>query len=216
MSPSPDRPVSGSPPPHRKVLVVLNEPTLRLGFAYALTNSATAVEAAATGIEALGRLAETRFDLVFLDLRMPGMDGIQVIETLRGTGNRVPVVLCTTLQHPNATWRALNLGVVDFLLKPARPSDIRKVVDFVLNPGRNRLSEALEAARKGNVDSAIRILDAAQDPDPDPVENCWLKSLRRIREVIPAGDIADLEEELRACFPMLAFNGSHDSGPCTG
>lgn len=213
MCPSLDRPAAGTSP-HRKVLVVLNEPTLRLGFAYALSSSRTAVDTASTGIEALERLAGSRFDLVILDLGMPGMDGIRVIEILRGSGNPLPVVLCTTLQRPHATLRALSLGVVDFLLKPAQPSDIRKVVEFVLGPPRNRLAEALRAVRGGDTETAIALLDSA--PDPDAVETCWLKSLRRIHEAGPGDDTAELAEDLRACFPMLAFNGSHDSGPCAG
>lgn len=211
MSPSHDPPATGSPAP-RRVLVVLNEPTLRLGFAYALLGPASQVETAATGIEALERLASARFDLVFLDLRMPGMDGIRVIETLRDQGNRVPVVLCTALQHPNATWRALSLGVVDFLLKPAKPSDIRGVVDFVAGPARSKLSQSLQAAREGDVETAVRTLDSL--PQPDSVESCWLKCLQRIRHFREEDDNAELEEELRACFPVLAFNRSPGSGTC--
>lgn len=191
------------------MLVVLNEPTLRLGFAYALISPASQVDTAATGIEALELLQSARYDLVFLDLRMPGMDGIRVIETLREQGNRVPVVLCTALQHPNATWRALSLGVFDFLLKPAKPSDIRKVVDFVVGSARSKLSEALQAARTGDVETAIRTLGSL--PHPDAVESCWLKCLERIRQTCPDDDNAELEEEFRACFPMLAFNRSAES-----
>lgn len=209
MSPSHDPSAAGSPSP-RRVLVVLNEPTLRLGFAYALINPASQVDTAATGIEALERLQSARYDLVFLDLRMPGMDGIRVIETIRDQGNRVPVVLCTALQHPNATWRALSLGVVDFLLKPAKPSDIRRVVDFVLGPARSKLSAALQAARMGAMEEAVRTLDSL--PHPDAVESCWLKCLQRIRHVRQDDDTAKLEEELRACFPVLAFNRSAESG----
>lgn len=205
MSPSHDSSTTGSHSP-RRVLVVLNEPTLRLGFAYALLSPASQVETAATGIEALERLASARFDLVFLDLRMPGMDGIRVIETLRDQGNRVPVVLCTALQHPHATRRALSLGVVDFLLKPAKPSDIRGVVDFVVGPARSKLSEALQAARKSDVETAIRTLDALQHPDD--VESCWLKCLLRIRHLRQDGDHPESEEEIRSCFPVLAFNRS--------
>jgi CheY-like chemotaxis protein len=213
MSPSHDPSATGSPSP-RRVLVVLDEPTLRLGFAYALINPASRVDTAATGIEALERLESTRYDLVFLDLSMPGMDGIRVIEMIRNHGNQVPVVLCTELQHPNATWRALSLGVVDFLLKPAKPSDIRKVVDFVLGPARSKLSEALQKARMGAMDEAIRTLDSL--PQPDAVEGCWLKCLQRIRDVRQDDDNAEVEEELRGCFPALAFNRSSEFGPCEG
>lgn len=201
-------------PARRKLLVVQSQATLRLGYAYALNHSSTVVETAATGAEALERISETHFDTVFLDLRMPGMDGIRVIETLRGGGNRVPVVLCTTLQHPNATRQALSLGVVDFLLKPALPAEIREVVEFILGPPRSRFGEAMRSARAGDVDGALRILEAP--PEADAAETCWLKALRLMREVRQGEDNSMMEEELRACFPMLVFNRHRSTGTCDG
>jgi CheY-like chemotaxis protein len=189
----------------RKVLVVQTEPTLRLGFAYALSDATVRVETAANGNETLEAVKAGRFDLVLLDLRMPGMDGLQVIETLRRENNRIAVVLCTTLHQPNAALRAMGLGVVDFLIKPAAPADIRRVVEFVLGPPRSRLAQALHAARSGQPETALGILEAAHQ-DPDPTESCWIKALKRVVEADAGGEMTQLEEEVRSCFPALAFN----------
>ena len=75
----------------RKVLVVDDEPTLRLGFAYALSNRTTTVETAGTGRIALDRIAEVGFDIVILDLRMPELDGLGVIDALH---SRAPLRIC--------------------------------------------------------------------------------------------------------------------------
>src|SRR5688500_5983859 len=121
MSPSPD---SGAvPPPVRyKVLVVDDEPTLRLGFSYALSDHDT--DTAANGTEALEKLESGPYDLAILDLWMPDVDGLRVIETLRRHGNLLPVVLCSAVITPSAALRAITGQVVDFLLKPVRPAEL--------------------------------------------------------------------------------------------
>lgn len=192
--------------PLRKVLVVQNEPTLRLGFSYALSNTKMKVETAATGIEALEMIETTRFDIILLELRMPGMDGINVIEILRSSGNRIPIVLCTASHRPNATLRAIILGVVDFLIKPASPMDIRQVVEFVINPPDSRLSQALAAVRIGEPEAAIQILET--HPFPDAKERSWLGVLTMIRDARHGEEAERLEEGVRSCFPMLASNPS--------
>lgn len=97
------------------------------------------------------------------------------------------------------------LGVVDFLIKPAAPADIRRVVEFVLGPPRSRLAQALHAARSGQPETALGILEAAHQ-DPDPTESCWIKALKRVVEADAGGEMTQLEEEVRSCFPALAFN----------
>jgi CheY-like chemotaxis protein len=206
MCPSHDRKMAKASA-FRKVLVVQNEPTLRLGFAYALTDTTVRVKTAGNGSDALAAVKEGRFDLVLLELRMPGMDGLRVIETLRMAGNRIPVVLCTALQRPNAALRAMGLGVVDFLTTPAAPADIRGVVDFVLGPPRSRLAQALHAARSGHPGTAIGMLEDLHG-NPDPTEACWIKALKLVRQAVTGNDMSHLEEELGSCFPALTFNSS--------
>ncbi len=82
MSQLPDRTTAGQNGA-LSVLIVDDEPTLRLGFTYALSNNLTKVETAANGRDALDRIAEMHFDIMILDLRMPELDGIGVIQALR-------------------------------------------------------------------------------------------------------------------------------------
>jgi DNA-binding response OmpR family regulator len=165
--------------PPRKLLVVQNEATLRLGFSYALSDPNTRVETAADGIEALGLLEKSAFDLVILDLRMPGMDGISVIEKLRSSDNRTPIILSTTLHRSYAAMRAITLGVVDFLIKPCHPDDVRKIVESVLQPPLSQLTRALNEVRNGRHDAAIRILENI--PSPGIRDRAWLRVLTLIR-----------------------------------
>ena len=186
-----------------RILVVDDEPTLRLGFAYALSNKTTVVETANNGRQALERIAEKTFDLMILDLRMPEMDGITLLETLRADGNRLPVVVCSAVVNPDAALRAIRLGVVDFLLKPVRPVDLRHVVEFVIRPDTQALSLALAAVRKREVEEAIRILEMADRTQA--ITACWLSVLKGIRD----GEETHLiEEKLRLSLPVVAFNST--------
>jgi CheY-like chemotaxis protein len=188
----------------RKVLVVQKELTLRLGFSYALSSPTTNVQTAANGNEALKSLQSTCFDILILELNMPGLDGIGVIETLRNRDDRIPVVLCTAQHLPNAAMRAISLGVVDFLIKPAHPADVRRVVEYVINPPQSPLSQALAAVRNGKLDMAIRMLEIFSRPDSK--DSYWLRALTLVRDARSRNDAAEMEGEVRSLFPALAFN----------
>lgn len=203
MSPSPDSKESRDASQLR-VLVVDDEPTLRLGFTYALSNRGTTVETAATGQQALDRITTTRFDIMILDLRMPEIDGIGVIEALRSTGNFLPIVLCSAALTPNAALRAVRHGVVDFLLKPVRPVDLRQVIEFVIHPEKRSLPQAMKAARNGRAAQAIEILEG--EPNPSRQILHWLDLLTTIRNAGPEDDITSLETKIRTSMSVLAFN----------
>ena len=199
---SPDRDDTGGST-KRKVLVVDDEPTLRLGFAYALSSRTTTVETAATGRHALARMAETEFNILVLDLRMPELDGLGVIDALRSQGNNIPVVLCSAALSPNAALHAVRQGVVDFLPKPVRPADLRKVIEFILQPERQPFPQAMRAARIGRHGEAIRIL--SEETAPSPQAASWLEVLVALQEA-GASCHKELVEKTRRLLPMLNFN----------
>lgn len=203
MSPSPD-PSSNRDTSQLRVLVVDDEPTLRLGFTYALSGRGTAVETAATGQQALDRITASRFDIMILDLRMPDLDGIGVIETLRNEGNPLPIVLCSAALTPNAALRAVRHGVVDFLLKPVRPVDLRQVIEFVIRPENRPLPQAMKAARNGRPAQAIEILEC--EPAPSRQIRHWLDLLKTIRDTGPEEDLGSLEIKIKTSMSVLAFN----------
>ncbi len=203
MSPPPDS--SDIPDDEKlKVLIVDDEPTLRLGFAYALTTKSTIVETAANGHQALERIAAVGFDIMILDLRMPEIDGLGVIRSLREGGNPIPIVLCSAALTPAAALCAIRHGVVDFLLKPVRPVDLRQVIDFVIRPEKRPLPLAMRAARSGRFDEAIRILE--NEACPSRQASYWLGVFLSIRDSDPTGEAPLLTEEIRTILPILAYN----------
>jgi len=114
------------------ILIVDDEPNVRLVFRTALETVGYRVAEADDGMAALDALAEHRAALVLLDLQMPILGGMEVLERLRDSGNDVPVVIVTAHGSIPDAVRALKLGAVDFLAKPLSPDRLRKVVDEVI------------------------------------------------------------------------------------
>jgi len=114
------------------ILIVDDEPNVRLVFRTALESSGYRVSSAEDGEKALLWLESTPIDLVLLDLQMPGVGGMEVLEGLRETGNDVPVVIVTAHGSVPDAVQAMKLGAIDFLAKPLSPDTLRAVVAEVL------------------------------------------------------------------------------------
>jgi DNA-binding response OmpR family regulator len=114
------------------ILIVDDEPNVRLVFRTALESSGYSITTAAEGEQALKWLADETVDLVLLDLHMPGLSGMDVLEAMRKADLDVPVVIITAHGNvPNAV-QAMKLGAIDFLAKPISPEILRNVVAEVL------------------------------------------------------------------------------------
>jgi CheY-like chemotaxis protein len=187
-----------------RVLVVDDEPTLRLGFSYALSDHET--DTAANGTEALAKLENSDYDVVILDLRMPDIDGLRVIESLRRHGNFLPVVLCSAVITPSAALRAITGQVVDFLLKPVRPAELRGVVKHVLAPADDPFSQAMARARAGRYEEAIPLLQEAEMENPRI--KAWLGILRAIRNGSLEGEAAAFGRLEKEGLGVLAYRSA--------
>ena len=104
-----------------RILVVDDDPTFRMTTAALLEADGYGVDTASDGQEAVERLKDRRFDLLLVDLRMPGIDGIALVEALRLWGHGVPILMISGFGTVDSAVRALQTGVDDFLLKPVEP-----------------------------------------------------------------------------------------------
>ena len=117
----------------RRIMIVEDEPNVRLVFRAALESESYTLTTAEDGETALRWLKLEPSDLVLLDLRMPGIGGMEVLRRLRAAGSDVPVVVITAHDSvPNAV-EAMKLGAIDFLAKPLTPETLRQVVADVLD-----------------------------------------------------------------------------------
>ena len=112
----------------RKVLVVDDDPVVRKSFDRILSGKGYAVITAESGEEALHKLDEERYDIVYSDVRMPGMSGIEVAENVKARRPWTPVVIITGYGTEAAEVRAKAAGVSGFLHKPLSPKMIEDSV----------------------------------------------------------------------------------------
>jgi len=108
----------------RKVLVVDDDPTVRKSIDRVLTGKGYAVITAENGEEALRKLNEEKYDLVYTDIRMPGMSGLEVAEHVKAQQPWTPVVIITGYGTEAAESRAKAAGVSSFMHKPLSPEMI--------------------------------------------------------------------------------------------
>ncbi len=127
-----------------KILVVDDEETTRFSLADILKLEGCKVRTAADGVAALDLLQKETFDLMLLDLKMPGMDGIEVMRAAVKISPEMQVILLTAHGSLESAIEALRHGAFDYLLKPSSPSQIIRSV------GRG-LERQAEARRKRNL-----------------------------------------------------------------
>ncbi|MGW5590546.1 response regulator [Streptomyces sp. NPDC003857] len=108
------------------VLVVDDQPLQRYGFRMLLDSvpETEVVGEAAHGAEAVRKAAELRPDVVLMDVRMPGMDGIEATRRIAAQGDRSRVLVLTTFDLDEYVHAALRAGASGFLLKDARPEEL--------------------------------------------------------------------------------------------
>ena len=110
--------------PHAAILVVDDEPGMRNFLLKTLQPRAGYVMAAGSAEEAEDLLQRHRFDLVILDITLPGKNGIALLQELRAQGNPCEVVLITAFADLDTAIEALRAGAGDFLLKPFRVAQV--------------------------------------------------------------------------------------------
>ncbi len=111
-----------------RVLIVDDDPAIRDGCAQVLTRRGYECVEAATGAEALRLLDESDFDLVLVDLKMPDINGLDLISSIRQRDTLLPIVMITAYGTIQNAVEAMRLGANDFLPKPFDPEELLMVV----------------------------------------------------------------------------------------
>ncbi len=101
-----------------RVLVVDDEANMRRVLEIMLSRRGYRTGAAVDGRDAFEQLRDTSYDLVISDLRMPGMNGIELLRALRAAGNEVPLIMITAQGTIESAVEAMRLGACDYLLRP--------------------------------------------------------------------------------------------------
>ncbi len=150
-----------------QVLYVEDSKTLREGVSLALRKEGYAVTATGDGLEGLEYAQFDSFDLIILDIMLPGMNGIEILRTLRAEGNKTPILILTARLAVEERIEGLDVGCDDYLVKPF---DIRELLararalirrqfdsqDSTLNVGRLRVETATRRAYYDDKQLALR------------------------------------------------------------
>jgi CheY-like chemotaxis protein len=121
------------------ILIVDDEKNIRLTMSQSLEPLEVPVQTAVNGEEALQKLQDGQFGVVFLDLKMPGIDGMEVLRHIKEDWPKIRVVIITAHGTIESAVEAMKLGAVDFIQKPFSPVEIRDLASRVLE------REALDA-----------------------------------------------------------------------
>jgi CheY-like chemotaxis protein/anti-sigma regulatory factor (Ser/Thr protein kinase) len=185
--------LSGETPTRYRILVADDDSAIRHGISRLLENAGFEVSEAADGIAALKAIQEQQFDLVFLDIWMPHLSGLEVLARIRTGASRPKVIVTTSDGTSETLLRAVKEQAYDYLSKPFPP---RKAV------------EAAQEALSANPEPAIEVLSAR----PHWVElliPCTYEAARRIETFMMKleADLPDDEREtIASCFRELLSN----------
>lgn len=112
----------------KRILIVDDEPNVRLSYRAVLEAERYLVDEASSAASALEKLVASQFDLAILDMRMPEMDGLDLLAKMRERGLSTPAVMITAYGDLPHAVRAVKLGAIDFLQKPLTPDQLRHIV----------------------------------------------------------------------------------------
>ncbi|MBA1334171.1 MAG: hypothetical protein HPY66_1880 [Firmicutes bacterium] len=144
-----------------KLLVVDDEDTIReyIRYVFKEENIDAVVEEAHNGKEAIEKAAAFRPDIVLLDIRMPGMEGLEAGRTIKSSIPDIKIIILTAYDEFTYAHEALRLGADDYLLKPISPKDLIQAVNNALT-GRNMPVIADEGAIIRNSDLEAELLES--------------------------------------------------------
>ena len=170
------------------------------------------VGTAVNGIDALAKIADLKPDVVTLDIEMPRMGGLEVLEALRQESTRPKIIVLSTLtsRHADMTHRALRLGADDFMLKPRDVPNVRGIERELIQKIRNLVSLPTiikpRGIQRNNADAAVLIGSSAGGP---PMLDTLLSALPPdlsatvvITQHMPEGFTASLAERLNRVSPL--------------
>ncbi len=150
--------------PSGHILIIDDEANLRQTLARILNRAGFEVTTAENGKQGIHLLDQQTFDLVYMDIRMPDMSGLEALKLIHAKFAQLPVVLFTAQPDLNTAVEALRNGASDYLLKPLKPQEIIErtkniLADLKLDQRKKEIRAQIQALQAELMD-----LEAAGDP----------------------------------------------------
>ncbi len=115
-----------------RILIVDDDEVVRRSYLRSLQSDSFKVAAASNGDEALRAMEQDPFDVVLLDMRMPGQNGLSVLRTIKQKWPESEVVIITGYPTVDSAKEAVRLGAYDYVAKPVGPQDVIDVADAAI------------------------------------------------------------------------------------
>jgi len=141
----------------RKVLIVDDDPVVAKSFDRVLSGKGYAVITASSGQEALNKLESEDYDVVFTDIKMPGMSGLEMAEQVKQRRPWLPVVIVTGYGSPANEARAEAAGVSGFLRKPVSPEMLEVSAERAFTERDATAQSANESARMAWPETTVEV-----------------------------------------------------------
>jgi DNA-binding response OmpR family regulator len=119
------------------ILIAEDEENTLQAMLRSLQLAGYAAEGVHNGMEAIKKLGEKEFDLLLLDIRMPELDGIEVMKRLEVTGRSIPIIVLTAYATLESAITSVKTGVVDYLIKPQHMQEIIVAIEKALVNSQN-------------------------------------------------------------------------------
>lgn len=133
----------------KKILIVDDEKNIRTTIKMALEKPDCVIETAVNGEEAVRLHKNGRFDIILLDLKMPGMSGIETLKEIMKNSEPKPCVIIITAHGTvDSAVEAMKAGAMDFIQKPFTPKEIRQIVEMNIEFERDERSPEKESYRE--------------------------------------------------------------------
>lgn len=134
--------------PNAHILVVDDNAMNRKGIALLLKKTLVQIEMAETGEECIARCREGQYDIILLDHRMPGMDGIETLAHLQKIISGIPVIMLTANAQSGAKEEYLKAGFTDFLSKPVEPEALERMIYKYLPKDKKKMARHGKSVRE--------------------------------------------------------------------
>ena len=128
-----------------KILIIDDEEIVRRSYTRALAGKQCSVRAVSNGPDALQVMDEHAFDVVLLDQRMPGMDGMEVLRAIKARWPESEVIMITGFPAIDSAKEAVALGAYDYLAKPIGPDEVINAAQGAMTHKRWALRSELSA-----------------------------------------------------------------------
>jgi len=159
-----------------RILVVDDEKVMRDGCQRVLSDAKYQVETVSSGEAAIKMAKEAPFDLILLDLKMPGMDGLEALRLFKEYDQEIVVIMMTGYPDIETAVKAIKMGAYDYVPKPFTPQDLRLTVERAMEKRRLSLENEYLRRQLGTKNESERIIGSSK-----PMRNVF----EMVRKIAP-------------------------------